>query len=74
MVCEEIKVDVRAKSPWEESEAWLRALGAEDRRRVAGGEATASEINAVNYAWPDPADCLTLEPYRDVTCLDLEMD
>lgn len=63
-----------ADSNWEATEAMLRARRIGDRRRLVTGEATAAEINAVNYAWPDPALCRTIEGHQDFSCLDLESD
>lgn len=59
---------------WEETEAELRARRTEDQRRVASGEATASEINATNYGWPDPAGFRTAQEPLDFSCLELDLD
>ncbi|MCC6356835.1 MAG: hypothetical protein IT577_23345 [Verrucomicrobiae bacterium] len=59
---------------WERTEAELRARRIADLRRVASGEVTAAEINAANYAWPDPATCRTIDGPRDLGCLELGLD
>lgn len=61
-------------SEWERTEFLLHARRIEDRRRLARGEATAQQINARNYAWPDPAQCRTVAEPLDYSCLELDLD
>lgn len=61
-------------SEWERTEAEFQARRIEDHRRVASGEATAAEINAANYAWPDPVGYRTAQEPLDFSCLELDLD